>query len=484
MTDEVKKGYVLDFQIDEVHFQRVMTPILDCTLGDYHKAMRIVITSRFGYSLRTLQTDVSTMRSFADHMVVPDEYAQAQVLADLLALLPGESQYRDELQNRIDDISPLLKSNGQQRSLAHYQSYLRFSAILDTFWKTATPEEKLLYFPVWFWFSITGVLPLRPTECVLTPRQCITQVDGKYYLEVRRTLGKGTIQQRRYRMELDYERCKYPIPDHLAIHILDYISATQHVYQSNIDVLFCKHSQFAGAKVIIENDKHYTYANLRQCLSYFYRNIVQDKYSYIIATDCDNLLEGEIQKIQLGEMRHIAMVSLALTGGSPAICKELAGHESIEISSHYYSNLKSFLDLLGWERFRKKDSTTKPAYGLSVSQQYPVKNGYCQCEQVWNDDYSPCISAVDTNGMPGSCSVCRWFFPSEHRKNQQIQMQKEKIDYELEQTCTLMRQSIDQVRKGLGNIDTISCVLDNLAAKSRQYIHLSALERLCRESEV
>ena len=67
-------------------------------------------------------------------------------------------------------------------------------------------------------------------------------------------------------MELDYERCKYPIPDHLAIHILDYISATQHAYQSNIDVLFCKHSQFAGAKVIIENDKHYTYANLRQWL--------------------------------------------------------------------------------------------------------------------------------------------------------------------------------------------------------------------------
>jgi hypothetical protein len=119
-------------------------------------------------------------------------------------------------------------------------------------------------------------------------------------------------------MELDYERCKYPIPDHLAIHILDYISATQHAYQSNIDVLFYKHSQFAGAKVIIENDKHYTYANLRQCLSYFYRNIVQDKYSYIIATDCDSLLEGKIQKIQLDDMRHIAMVSLALNGGSPA----------------------------------------------------------------------------------------------------------------------------------------------------------------------
>lgn len=178
------------------------------------------------------------------------------------------------------------------------------------------------------------------------------------------------------------------------------------------------------------------------------------------------------------------MVSLALTGGSPAICTELAGHESIKISSHYYSNLKSFLDLLGWERFRKMKGSTKTAYGLSISQQYPVNEGYCQCEQVWNGDYSPCISAVDTNGMPGSCKVCKWYMPSIHHKTQHIQTQREKIDYELEQTCTLMRQSIDQVRKGLGNIDTISCVLDNLAAKSRQYIHLSALERLCRESEV
>lgn len=177
------------------------------------------------------------------------------------------------------------------------------------------------------------------------------------------------------------------------------------------------------------------------------------------------------------------MVSLALTGGSPSICKELAGHDSIEISSHYYSNLTSFLDLLGCERYRCIKSTPQKAHGLTISQQYPVSNGYCQCEQVWHGDYSSCTSAVDSNGMPGPCPVCKWYFPSKYRRNGQITMRKEQISHELEQTCILMRQAIDQVRKGLGNADTISCVLDNLSAQSRQYIHLSALDRLCQESE-
>jgi len=483
MTDEVQKSAVIDFGIDEVHFQREVSTKLACTLSDYNQAMRIVITARFGYAIRTLQTDAVTMRTFANHLLVPEDYAQAQVLSDLLTLLPGTSPYREELQCKIDDISPLQKSHGQQRSLAHYQSYLRFSDLLTDFWKTASSREKTLYFPIWFWFSVTGVLPLRPTECVLTPRQCITQIDDKYYLEIRRTGKKGTRQDVRYRIDLDYERHKYPIPKHLAIPILEYITATQNVYDSNIDVLFCKHAQFSFANIVTDNDNHYTYANLKQCLNYFYRDVVQDKYKYTVVRECDTLIPGEIQRINLGDMRHIAMVSLALTGGSPSICKELAGHDSIEISSHYYSNLTSFLDLLGWERYRCIKSTPQKAHGLTISQQYPVSNGYCQCEQVWHGDYSSCTNAVDSNGMPGSCPVCKWYFPSKYRRNGQITMRKEQISHELEQTCILMRQAIDQVRKGLGNADTISCVLDNLSAQSRQYIHLSALDRLCQESE-
>lgn len=483
MTDEVNKGMTISFQIDEVHFAQETAPKLACTCNDYKQAMRVIITSRFGYSLRTLQSDATFLRSFANEIDVPTDYTQAQLLADLLTLLPGHSKFREDLQYRIDDISPILHTNGQQRQLAHYQSYLRFSQFLDDYWKTAKTSEKVLYFPVWFWFSVTGVLPLRATECVLTPRNCITHTENGYFLEVRRSKKKGTRQETRYHIEQDYERRKYPIPKYLAIEILEYISATKEIYRSDIDVLFCKETQFAVAGVRIENNQYYSYANLKQCLSYFYRNIIQTKYGYTVTANRTRLDDGEIGVIHLGDMRHIAMVTLAVSGGSPSICKELAGHDSIEISAHYYSNLTTFLDLLGWERYREMKDSPKQAFGLMFSRQYPICNGYCQCEQVWNGDYRACESAVNAEGMPGSCEICKWYFPVKTQTKQQQNMTKEKIAEALNQTCTLLRCALEQLRQGCGYEDAISCILDRLAAQSRQYIHQTTAEWMNTEME-
>ena len=65
-------------------------------------------------------------------------------------------------------------SDRGQRSLAVMESYFVFDEIIKDFWKTTTNiEEKLFYFPVWLWWNLSGVLPLRPCEFVLIPRDCI-----------------------------------------------------------------------------------------------------------------------------------------------------------------------------------------------------------------------------------------------------------------------------------------------------------------------
>lgn len=478
ITDEVCKGAVINFQLDEVHYVRTVAPKLGCSLREYIQTMKIIVTTRFGYSIKTIQSDIAALREFANEFIIPADYGRAHMLADFLLLLPGEMANREEVLRVIDDIPPALTKNGQQRTLAHYQTYLCFLDIMTRFWEEASAAERILYFPVWFWFCITGVLPLRPTECVLTPRQCISYHDMRYYLEVRRTRKKGFQQSVRYRMEYDYERYKYPLPDHLASHILEYIAATEETYESDIDVLFSKKAQFKEAGVSGEYDKHYTYNNLKQCLAYFYRNIIQDKYQYHLVKDVRNLNDAEIGMINLGDMRHIAMVSLAISGGNPSICKALAGHDSIEISAHYYDNLTSFLDVLGYERYREQKTDLGKAYGVAISQCFPVRNGFCQNENVCNGDYSPCASAVNCDGIPGSCEVCKWFFPSK-----QQEMNKERIASELQITCTLLRQAVEQIREGIGCSDTISSILDRLAAQSEQYIRLSARDWVNKESE-
>lgn len=480
ITNEVNKGITISFALDELHFIRETAKKLNCTLRDYRQAMRIVTTSRFGFSLEMLQNNAATMRNFADRLELPKDYSQAQLLADLLTLLPGESGYRKLVMQDIDDFSPLQSQRKEQRKLACYRSYLRFADLLDRFWKNATNVQRVSFFPVWFWYKITGVLPLRPTECVLTPRRCIRQEGNRYYLTVRRTRLKGQRQASRYSLDGDYELKEYPIPSKLATPILDYIDRTQDSYESDIDVLFCKTAQFDYLTPTKGNDKHYTYANLRQCLSWFYREIVAGQFGFDIVENQDNLMDHEIEMVHLGDTRHIAMISLAISGGSPVICKELAGHDSINISAHYYSNLVSFLDVLGYERYREQKVTVSTAYGPAVSKQYPIADGYCQSQQVWGGDYSPCSDAVNSDGMPGCCSACKWYLPKKVR----LSAAKASVSLELQQTCTLLRQAVDQLRQGIGNADTLSCVLDRLAAQSRQYMNLSSVERMAAESEV
>jgi hypothetical protein len=251
-------------------------------------------------------------------------------------------------------------------------------------------------------------------------------------------------------------------------------------------VLFCKSSQFESLAASCKNDHHYTYSNLQQCLTYFYRDIIARKYGYNIVSGHDDLLDYEIEKINLGDTRHIAMISLAISGSSPTICRELAGHDSIVISAHYYTNLVEFVDVLGYERYREIRSTMTKAYSTSISTCYPVENGYCQCEQVWNGDYSPCVSAVNTDGIPGSCTVCRWYIPKGSSLSIRLpavcniqtdtDTPKQQISIELQQTCTLLSQAIDQLRQGIGNTDTVACILDRLAAQARQYVYASSAE--------
>ena len=482
MSNEVIKNASINFQVNQIHFANTTQKKLKCTLLDYQTAMRVVITSRFMFSLDTLQNDARVLRKFADKLTVPKDYAEAQLLADLISLLPGTSEYRTGILRQIDDIPRLVVTTGKQRQLVHYQSYLKLGDIIDQFWATAITEEKKKYFPIWFWYKITGVLPLRPTECVLTPRNCIRQDDAtNYHLTIRRTKLKGTRQSSEYNIASDYELAEYPIPDKLAIPILDYIHLTQDAYLSDIDVLFCKSTQFTILDVTPENDHHYTYSNLRQCLFHFYDNIVRKKLGYSVVADNTQLLEHEIEMVRLGDARHIAMVGLAISGGSPTICKELAGHSSILTSAHYYSNLTTFLDVLGYERFRELKSTISPAYGINISQRYPVENGYCQCSDVWEGDFTPCQTAVNPNGRPGCCSVCWWFFPK--RGYVFKEGSKEEISLELKKTCSLLKQSLDMLSQNLGNTDTLSCILDSLAAQSRQYVLASAIEQIANDDK-
>ena len=73
----------------------------------------------------------------------------------------------------------------------------------------------------------------------------------------------------------------------------------------------------------------YSYDCLKTTKDDFYKNVLAGK---------------EIPVVNLGDTRHIAMMNLIISGGSPRMCMELAGHANIGISSHYYTNMAELVE--------------------------------------------------------------------------------------------------------------------------------------------
>ena len=475
ITDEVDTCSI-DFTIDEIAYENHCKEILNCSSKDLQVSMRVLITSYIGADIKTLQKKVRAVRKLMDCLSRKENFdtltSHASELVDLLTLLPKESFQRDNL---LDDLEEMLEYNKNivkfgkvQRELAQYQSYFRFNEVLSKFWCIASDDEKLLYFPIYLWWNLTSILPLRPLEFTLMPRSCLNDK----LLTVRRAKQKGLRLSMQYSIEKDYEKKSYKITSELAKEIKWYIENTEQEYYSDISTLFSKKTQFRLLEINLKDEDHYSYSNLRECLHCFYKNVVSKKYGFNILRKGTyaSLLENEIEAVTLGDTRHIAMISLIASGGNPVICKELAGHESMEISAHYYSNIKNFLDVLSFERY-KMGPQIESGIGLQtldMSNLTETLKGYCISSEIKAGNFSDCVSAVSFDGKILDCESCKHHVPSKTSN---------KEEKELRAAYDLLKYSVEQVRRGIGLEESISSSLLKFQAAAAKYENNEIMKR-------
>ena len=142
--------------------------------------------------LITLQAFLRDIKKLVKEVKVSEVFSLANmkisnpsVCIDFLSTLPCLES--NELTQLIEQLDELLNVSYQlntkkQRKLAQFQSYFLFNDILSDYWtKPLSDDERLFYYPLYLWWKITAVVPLRPREFLLTQRNCLTEKDGKYY---------------------------------------------------------------------------------------------------------------------------------------------------------------------------------------------------------------------------------------------------------------------------------------------------------------
>ena len=398
VTDEKSHTWIR-FSFSDEEYERHTQDWIGCTPRCYREAVKSCVLFHMGAwtlpSLRELASHLCAVagRDFPDE----DGYGEASAqVSELLQLIPGSSDTRNAAIECLEDCAALYRiRSGRQRKLLDFASYFRFNDALDEYWLSAGWEDRLFYFPLYLWWKLTAVLPLRVTEFLMMPDDCISKDGQGCQITVRRTRLKGSNTLMAYRIDSDYEKKTYPVSADIAEEILWYKETTTEMARPSIDSLFCyepyrKRHQMSTVEI-------YGY----KCL----KNTKDDFYRYALAGK-------DLPDVHLGDTRHIAMMNLIISGGSPRMCMELAGHTNIGISSHYYTNMAELVECSTYEFYRKARKGTSAVihggkeYSITpLSEMTKIPDGWCGSPKRRMNDVDDCILAVNSLGETGRASI-------------------------------------------------------------------------------
>jgi hypothetical protein len=266
-----------------------------------------------------------------------------------------------------------------------------------------------------------------------------------------------------HNIDSDYELVKYSVTAKLADAVREYIQATADLPLSSLNTLFVPKAHYSClGRDVAPSSVYYSYQNLSYCLNEFQDGVMK--------------ISSDSEKIKLGDTRHLAMISLIVSGSSPVICKELAGHEDITVSSHYYSNISKFIECAAYEMYRNSragvsadiHSRRLPRVGETV----PVCGGHCDSAAYISGSISDCIRSMGANGELGNCVSCPHFIDGKTGEyllfsDSNIKAQKNQVDADSKYLIRLL----EAVRKGRGHTEDIQSALLRLQQSGSCYSH-------------
>lgn len=476
------------FNINRFQYKRVYESLFSIeyeTFVDYLKSFIVLsMDQHVLISLQIFLRDIKRLVKETKQNILEDVYdikiTSPTLCIDFFSSLPCYetlimNQFLEQLDNLIT-IQYELKPR-QQRQLAQFQSYFAFNDILKDYWEQQLPdEERLFYYPLYLWWQITAVVPLRPREFLLTQRDCLFEKNGKYYLTLRRNHLKGKEKGVSHKIAEDYYLTTYEIPEKLALIIKRYLDLTKDLASTKLDTLFVTDTHYKRweRKTGI-NNRFLTYTNLNTILKYFFNEVVSERYGYQVhyLNPPSRLKDNEINFIHIGDTRHVAMINLIAEGSSPVTAMLLAGHDNVATSSHYFSNLSQFIECRSYQVYRKLTSS-QTTYVISKTQRkYTVGKAYvqldnkgrCYSPRYAQGDFSDCLKVISSHAELGACTSCPFF----RKVGKDYFTMDKTFKKSINQEALLVDQAIKRVRQGKGHVEEIGEALLKLSAVSHSY---------------
>ena len=471
-TDEYS-NVGLHFKFNLFSYNNNYREMISMSFAEFMDCVKAFIISFFGKNaLMTIQSVLLDLR----HIIAtpPDliyavsseiSISNPHLCEDFFTQLPNgmENEGLQRIADAMDSYaeSDMSTQKPNQRTLSDFESYFIFDEYMRRFWNMpVVPQStKLFYAPLYLWWILTAVIPMRPREFLLTERNCLSKKDDYYYLRLRRTKLKGGRQGVSYTLSEDYTTDTYKVPDYIGKAFEEYIKLTEDFPSTEINTLFRTVSHYKRwGHQIPECSRFLTYANMRTILRYFYAEVLNSMYGLktVCLDEGIHLEKDQISRIHLGDARHIALINLMHSGGTPMLAMYLAGHKNQEMASHYYSNVEKLIECQTYLYSHKMLSAGKTMQIIPYQSLPPVcpgrrlgDSGICYSEKYQNGKFDDCKSVIGPGGEIGYCPACSFYRAPGISRYAADDIYKRKI----KDDCDGLLEAIEIVRSGKGNGD-------------------------------
>ncbi|WP_410496331.1 hypothetical protein QTL86_02010 [Cellulosilyticum sp. ST5] len=440
----------LDFRCDEVLIKKSLKKTSVTEYIDYLKYYMLLLFGKNSILLlrRTVKNIIIAIEATECFTNKPndDGVLWKYGVSEFIDLAPEATLVVEEImEERQYDII-------HKREIAEFQSYFLLNDILEDYWQKANEMEKDLFYPILLWWKISMIIPVRPTEFTIIPKDCIRIEKEHYFLKIRRTHLKGTRGTHiRYNIENDYTIYEYEVSKEIAELVVEYRERTKKYKEAEIDSLFSDDMCKKVLRTVFNQSsikKEYPHLRLSRfylILEYFYTFIVQDLYGYRIIMkeelqEVDEmgeqryLEEDEIIRVTLGDSRHISLQNMLLNGCTILMAKEITKHDTIDMIFHYSNNMKNLVKCRAYNLYRlqtNKVDTINLDRGSVLKKWLPdntlesmeVDNGKCFSPSFVNEN-----NPIDCYKVAGDCQLCKWFKGDLSSENKILEKQEKKLE--------------------------------------------------------
>ncbi len=367
-----------------------------------------------------------------------------------------------------------IRKTPKSREIPDYISILKYDCLIRDFIDTGDVELRIKYYPILIWWMISTIIPLRPSEFVLLKRNCIYKEKDKCYIHIERV--KSRADRKNHTVPIMTE---FQIPETLFEFISDFIDYANEIDDSTYLVSDDFYKGYLK-KVKKRNKEKITLQKFNNLFKMFEKEIIESIYRYKIVALGTVEKDNQIEKIRLGDTRHLAFMNMLMQGLNPLYIQRIGGHYTLEEQLSYCNHLDTFTSAKTYVLSKMLNNKNEVYYrnysdnvdwGLKQTEKELLEAKFYQLPKV-KDGAGRCTSTnFPTDCKCEECLFCEHFIPEKDVAQTYISELKQNNLQNIEIKKELLKKLLKEQLKDEKEIGTVS---RNLASLINQEMILDA----------